>query len=296
MRTHLAVLSHTADQLCTHFQTRAYCSLHIMHKCSLCLLIDSFTPLCVNANRHDTHRGCTHAHGSRFNGYFLVAEHRPCFTPCSHWPHRSQLRIEGSYLATSCPATHSILSSASPQVAPPPFYLLHRMSSAPSLRCPPSCPTFLLLSFINFTLFPALFLSSLPQLSHLHLNPPPLHPHPCPLCNGQSKRVSKRPRSPSEHPQSSVPRGHSLITQTHSHPLTPLLSLSHSLLPAPHPPPSSFSLFAHLFPPLCYSSPQQLRLFPSSLFSTHPFPSPFTSSFHVPSILSIYWGHAVFMV
>lgn len=41
--THL-VLLHTADQLCTHFHTQAYCSLHIMHKCSLCLLIDGFTP------------------------------------------------------------------------------------------------------------------------------------------------------------------------------------------------------------------------------------------------------------
>lgn len=53
--------------------------------------------------------------------------------------------------------------------------------------------------------------------------------------------------SAEQHSESTAPRGHPLITQTRSHPLTPLLSLSHSLLPAPHPPPPP-SPISHLFP------------------------------------------------
>lgn len=44
MIPHIFVLSHVVDQMRAHFHTRAYGWLHIMHKCSLCLLIDSFNP------------------------------------------------------------------------------------------------------------------------------------------------------------------------------------------------------------------------------------------------------------
>lgn len=45
---------------CPHiFRMQAYCSLHIMHKCLLCLLIDSFT-LCMNANGHNAHTPPVH--------------------------------------------------------------------------------------------------------------------------------------------------------------------------------------------------------------------------------------------
>lgn len=129
--THLAVLSHSAHQLCTHFHTQAYCSLHIMHKCSLCLLIDSFTPFVrTHEYTQTTNVLCTQLHQwhcSWFIGYILVTEHRPCFTPCTPCSHSSQLRIEATFLATlpTCklippfyPATTPVLATITTLFAP----------------------------------------------------------------------------------------------------------------------------------------------------------------------------------
>lgn len=117
----------------------------------------------------------------------------------------------------------------------------------------------------------------------------------CPLSHSplqwakQCKWVSKWPEAPSAHPEpqlraAAAPPGHPLISRTHSHPLTSLLSLSH------HPPPLLFSpllSFPSVPPPFILTIQAYLPLF-LFLFPPPPhhlFSSTFSSSFLIPSIL-----------
>lgn len=122
----------------------------------------------------------------------------------------------------------------------------------------------------------------LPHLSHLHPPPPPA------LALSVASEGGRRAaaQSPAAHPQSSalsllLPEANR-SSQTRSHPLASLLSLSHFLLLALHPPPPP-SPISHLF---LHPSPSSTLPFKSQepLFS-----SPFPSSSLAPCVLSIFF-------
>lgn len=117
-------------------------------------------------------------------------------------------------------------------------------------------PTVCLPSFSGFYgLLPS------PSTPHLHL-------HPCPPLSqraekGASERAAPEPVGTSAKASAASRLLPEAIRSSHkhrSHPLAPLLSLSHSLLPASHPPPPPPSPISHLFLPLRHPSSQEPRL------------------------------------
>lgn len=133
-----------------------------------------------------------------------------------------------------------------------------------------------------------------PSSSPVSPAPPPPPALALSVASEGGKRAAAQ--SPAAHPQSSalsllLPEANR-SSQTRSHPLASLLSLSHFLLLALHPPPPP-SPISHLF---LHPSPSSTLPFKSQepLFS-----SPFPSSSLAPCVLSIFFfflAHAVFMV
>lgn len=254
---HILVFFTHFSQLCSYFHTCLCKSAH--YACSQTALLN----FCIYVSRQNAH---SHTHTA---GQWYVSLFTGCFMQ-----HRSVGPVSLSVPVApsgekhlTCPLLYPANISAHPSV-----FLCCSSSHPPS---PLSLPNLLkhkvtsIFSFLWFLMFhsPLCFTSPHPFSWYFPLSPvspisPAPHP-PLPPCSERSGGVSEWANGPEpvstsaeQRSESTAPWGHPLITQTHLHPLTPLLSLSHSLLlifPSPFPlcSPTSSSV---PFSPLCRPS------------------------------------------